>query len=107
MSAPAPQGYKLLFTYNYLPGREMAYRRFIINQWLPAMQALGLEPLDLYHTMWGDYPVRMVVLYAPNKTILHQALHSNEWDFWLRRLNRFVTDLRYCIMPAREWFQFC
>jgi hypothetical protein len=48
------QGYKLLLTYDYLPGREMAYRRFMINQWLPAMQTLGLEPLELYHTMWGE-----------------------------------------------------
>ena len=36
------QGYKIIVTYNYLPGREMAYRRFMIHQWLPAMQSLGL-----------------------------------------------------------------
>ena len=107
MSGLTPQGYKLLFTYDYMPDREMAYRRFMVNQWLPAMHALGLEPIDLYHTMWGDYPVRMVVLYAANSTILQQALHSHEWNFWMQRLQHFVTDLRYCIVPARRWFQFC
>ena len=101
------QGYKLLVTYNYFPGREMAYRRFMVNQWLPAMQALGLEPLELYHTLWGEYPVRLVALYASNQTIMHRALNSSEWDFWWRRLGRYVTDMDYCIVPAREWFQFC
>ncbi len=103
----ARQGYKLLVTYNYLPGREMAYRRFMVHQWLPAMQALGLEPLELYHTMWGGYPVRMVALYAANLTILQQALNSGEWRFWWGRLGDFVTDLDYCVLPARNWFQFC
>lgn len=100
-------GYKLLITYNYLAGRETAYRRFMVNQWLPAMQALGLQPLDLYHTMWGDYPVRLVALYAADAATIQQALASSEWDFWLKRLTRYVTDLSYCVVPAREWFQFC
>ena len=101
------QGYKLILTYDYLPGREMAYRRFMINQWLPAMQALGLEPLELFHTMWGEYPVRQVVMYAASARSLHNALNSGEWDFWWRRLHRFVDNLDYCIVPARDWFQFC
>jgi len=101
------QGYKLIITYNYLSGRELAYRRFMIHQWLPAMQTLGLEPLELYHTMWGAYPVRLVTLYAANETILRRALGGSEWRFWWGRLHDFVTDLEYCILPARGWFQFC
>jgi hypothetical protein len=101
------QGYKLLITYNYLPGREMAYRRFMINQWLPAMQSLGLEPLEIFHTMWGDYPVRQISLYAPDLETLRRALHSREWEEWWRRLGHYVNELDYCIVPARPWFQFC
>ena len=104
---PHMQGYKLLITYDYLPGREMAYRRFMINQWLPAMQSLGLEPLELYHTMWGGYPVRLVALYAPDEETLRRAVNSNEWEFWWRRLGRFVDNLNMCIVVAREWLQFC
>jgi hypothetical protein len=101
------RGYKLLITYDYLPGREMAYRRFMINQWLPAMQTLGLEPLELYHTMWGAYPLRLVVMHAADAKILHDALHSGEWDFWWKRLHRFVNNSDFCIVPAQDWFQFC
>jgi hypothetical protein len=101
------QGYKLLLTYDYRPGREMAYRRFMINQWLPAMQTLGLEPMELYHTMWGEYPVRLVVMYAASAKIMHDALNSGEWEFWWRRLQRYVDNLDYCIVPARDSFQFC
>ena len=100
-------GYKLLITYDYLVGREMAYRRFMVNQWLPAMHALGLEPMELYHTMWGRYPVRLVVLYVADAEILRRALLSKEWELWWQRLQRFVDNLDYCVVPARQWFQFC
>ncbi len=107
MAASEFQGYKLLVTYNYLPGREMAYRRFMINQWLPAVQSLGLEPLEIFHTMWGEYPVRQISLYAPDLATLRRALRSREWALWWQRLGHYVRELDYCIVPARPWFQFC
>ena len=107
MALSAFQGYKLLVVYNYLPGREMAYRRFMVNQWLPAMQALGLEPLEIFHTMWGDYPIRQISLYAPDLDTLRRALSSREWELWRQRLERYVSELDICIVPARPWFQFC
>ncbi len=103
----SPQGYKLLVSYDYIPDREMAYRRFMIHQWLPAMQALGLEPMALYHTLWGAYPVRLVVLYAPNETVIRRALIGEDGLLWRRRLEEYVVNLSYCIVPARAWFQFC
>jgi len=103
----ATQGYKVLVTYNYLPGQELAYRRFMMAQWLPAMQALGLEPLALYHTMWGDYPVRLVALSARDDMAVRRALAAQEWIWWWQRLGDYVIDLDYCVVPAAEWFQFC
>ena len=107
MAPPHLQGYKLLVVFNYRPGREVAYRRFMINQWIPAMQALGLQPLEIFHTMWGDYPVRQVSLYAPSQEHLQRILTSREWALWWERLEHYVTDLDYCVVPARPWFQFC
>ncbi len=107
MSLSHLQGYKVLLQYNYRPGREMSYRRFMVNQWLPAMQALGLEPLEIFHTMWGDYPIRQIALYARDWETLQRALTSQEWALWWQRLEQYVTDLSFCVVPARPWFQFC
>ncbi len=107
MAASDWQGFKLLITYDFLAGREMAYRRFMIHQWLPAMQALGLEPLEIFHTMWGDYPIRQISLYAPDLQTLLQVLRSSEWALWWQRLEQYVEHLQYCIVRARPWFQYC
>lgn len=107
MSTQSLAGYKVLVSYNYSSGKEMAYRRFMVSQWLPAVQALGLEPLQLFHVMWGAYPIRLIVLYAEDKKILKQALRSQEWALWLQRLENYVEDLRYCVVKAQPWLQLC
>ncbi|RME85773.1 MAG: hypothetical protein D6775_01955 [Caldilineae bacterium] len=99
-------GYKLLVTYNYLSHRELEYRRFMIQRWIPAMQELGLEPGDVLHTMYGDYPRRLVVLYAPNLETLQRALESEAWQQWHERMLTFVRNLDYRVVPARPWLQF-
>ncbi|RUA15315.1 MAG: hypothetical protein DSY55_06530 [Clostridia bacterium] len=79
----------------------------MVSQWLPAVQALGLEPLQLFHIMWGAYPIRLVVLYAENDKILRRALRSQDWTLWLQRLEDYAEDLHYCVVPAQPWLQLC
>jgi hypothetical protein len=99
-------GYKLLVTYNVLAHREMEYRRFMIQRWLPVMQKLGLEPGEMLHTLWGDYPVRLVVLYAPDRETIEKALASDEWRQRHGQLQKLVRDLEYRIVSARPWLQY-
>ena len=99
-------GYKVLVTYNFLMHRELEYRRFMIQQWIPAMQALGLEPGEVLHTLWGDYPARRLVLYARDYETLVNAVRGEEWQHWRQQMRGYVRDLRYRIVPARPWLQF-
>ena len=99
-------GYKLLVTFNVSPQREMEYRRFMIQRWIPAMQRMGLEPGDVLHTMWGDYAVRMVVLYAKDLETITRTLTSDGWKRWCERLTERVEDCEYRVVRARPWLQF-
>lgn len=99
-------GYKLLVTYNVLAHREMEYRRFVIQRWLPGMQEQGLEPGEILHTLWGDYPPRLIVLYAPDLSTLRQLLASDEWQNWHEQLDKMVRNLEYKVVPAHPWMQF-
>jgi len=99
-------GYKLLITYNVLAHREMEYRRFMIQRWFPGMQKQGLEPGEMLHTLWGDYPVRLVVLYAPDRDTVEQALSSAEWQQWHEQLQKLVRNLQYKVVEAQPWLQF-
>lgn len=99
-------GYKILISYYYLTHREMEYRRFMIQRWLPAMQDMELVPGELLHTLWGDYPTRLVVLYAPDQKLLQKVLGGEEWQHWHEQLLGYVHDLHYRAVRARPWLQF-
>ena len=47
---------KLLLSYNIQPGHENAYRRFVLEEFLPKAQELGLTPTDAWHTAYGSLP---------------------------------------------------
>lgn len=99
-------GYKLLVTYNPLTHRELEYRRFMIQRWMPAMQQLGFEPGEVMHTMWGKYPLRLIVLYASELDVIQEALEGEEWQTWHEQLHTFVRNLKYRVVPAKPWLQF-
>ena len=99
-------GYKILVTYNYLTHRELEYRRFMIQRWLPAMQEMGFEPTEVLHTMWGDYPARLIVLYAPDMQTVERIMSSSDWQEWHEHLYDFVRNLKYRVVSAQPWFQF-
>ena len=52
---------KLLMTWDILPGREQEYFEFVVRDFIPGMQRLGLEVSDAWFTMYGDHPQIMVI----------------------------------------------
>ena len=51
---------KLLLSYNIRSGKENAYRRFVLEEFLPKARELGLVPTDAWHTAYGNYPTRLI-----------------------------------------------
>mgnify|MGYP001161981102 FL=1 len=47
---------KLLMTWDILPGREQEYFEFVVRDFIPGMQRLGMEPSDAWFTMYGSSP---------------------------------------------------
>ena len=99
------EGYKILVSFNPLHQHEMAYRRFIVQRWLPAMQELGLVPGEIMQTIWGDYADRLIVLYVPDEALLRSVILGEEWQHWHEKLRPYVHNLRYRVVEARPWLQ--
>ncbi len=53
---------KLLLSYNIPPERHEPYMRFMINQFIPALHTVGLMNIGVWQTVFGDYPIRLLVL---------------------------------------------
>lgn len=96
---------KLLMTWDILPGREQEYFEFVVRDFIPGVQRLGLEPSDAWFTMYGDQPQIMASVQSSNMVALQNVIDSSEWDDLTRQLLDYVEDFQYKIVQARPGFQ--
>ena len=96
---------KLLMTWDILPGREQDYFEFVVRDFIPSVQRIGMEPSDAWYTMFGNRPQILAAFQMPSVQAIHQALESDEWKGLNQRLLDYVENLEYKIVPARAGFQ--
>ncbi|MFQ5576352.1 MAG: hypothetical protein ACE5G8_05115 [Anaerolineae bacterium] len=98
--------FKLLLSYNIKEHRLETYYRFIMGEFLPRAQALGLAMTEGWHTAYGDYPARLLIFRPDDNASVAQILQSDEWDAIETRLGEFVSDYEKCLVRPRRTFQF-
>lgn len=96
---------KLVMTWDILPGREQEYFEFVVREFLPGMQKLGLEPTDAWFTVFGDQPQIMAAATVGSLRALHRVLQSSEWGGLTSRLFDFVENFEHKTIVARPGFQ--
>ncbi len=97
---------KLLLAYNIKPNKEAEYYRYVLGEFLPQIQDIGLMMVEGWHTAYGDYPVRLLVFKAQEGTDMHQALNSSNWKEGKEKLLQLIQDYEEQIVPAKNIFQF-
>jgi len=95
------KGMKLLLSYNVNPESGQKYYEFVLGHYIPAMQALGLEISEAWHTAYGEYPARMVAFIARDKQTMRELVVSDDWEELNDQLLEHVIDFSYKIVPYR------
>lgn len=96
---------KLLLSWNILPGREQEYFEFVVREFIPGIQSLGLEPSDAWLTIYGEHPQILTGVKVSNLNSLNSILASQEWDSMLTKLLDYVDDLEVKTVKAKPGFQ--
>ncbi len=97
---------KVVMTWDIAPDREQEYFEFVIGEFVPGVQRMGLQPIEAWATVYGDYPQIQVGLLADNAGGARKALNSDEWGRLSEQLFTFVRNYSCKIVPARGGFQF-
>jgi len=97
---------KLLLSYNIKTSREAEYYRYVMGEFLPLLQNLGMYMVEGWHTAYGDYPVRLIAFQTNNETEMQTILKSTEWKKAKEKLLKLVRDYEERIVPAKKTFQF-
>jgi hypothetical protein len=96
---------KLLMTWDILPGQAQEYFEFIVREFLPGMQKLGVEPTDAWYTAYGEGPQIMVGGVASGVEAMDKFLASREWQEISEKLMNFVENFSFKVIRARSGFQ--
>jgi hypothetical protein len=96
---------KLLMTWDILPGQAQEYFEFIVREFLPGMQRLGVEPTDAWYTAYGQGPQIMVGGISPSLDTMNKFLDSKEWRDIIEQLMRYVENFSFKVINAGGGFQ--
>ena len=96
---------KILMTWDILPGREQEYFEFVVRDWIPGIQRMGMEPSDAWFTMYGGQPQILAAAQMPTINAVQNILDSNDWKELTTRLLDYVENFEFKIVQARSGFQ--
>ena len=97
---------KLIMTWDIAPEHEQEYFEFVVGEFIPGVQRLGLKPAEAWATVFGDYPQIQVGVLAETLPEVQQALHSDGWTKLENKLFSLVKNYSYKVITARNGFQF-
>jgi hypothetical protein len=97
---------KLLLVYDIKPHREAEYYRYVLGEFLPTLQNMGLIMVEGWHTAYGDYPMRLIAFRAQDEMVMQNVMTSDEWKAAKERLLKLVRDYEQRIVVAKNPFQF-
>lgn len=97
---------KLLMTWDITPEHERDYFEFVISEFVPGVQHLGLQPVEAWATIYGNHPQILVAMLAETLSGARLVMSSDGWNQLKDKLMAFVRNFEYKIVPARGGFQF-
>ena len=97
---------KLVMTWDIAPDHEQDYFEFVINEFVPGVQRMGLQPTEAWATVFGNYPQIQVSILGEDLPDVQRALNSDSWTQLQDKLFALVQNFSYKVITARNGFQF-
>jgi len=97
---------KVLMTWDISPDREQEYFEFVIGEFVPGVQRIGLQPIEAWATIYGERPQIQVGMLALDEPAARRIMGSPDWLGLQEQLFTFVSNFSYKVVPARTGFQF-
>ena len=80
--------------------------RFVLNEFIPTLQSIGLTNVGVWHTAWGNYPLRLLVFVSESEETMTRATGTEVFEQMEEKLKPLVSDYSRRIVPFSPGFQF-
>jgi len=98
--------YKLLLMYDIRPEMYDPYFQYVTGEFVPALQNMGLYMLTVWHTAYGEYPVRQVEFVSEDLETMLEIFQSDRWEEMEGHLLTYIVNYQRKIVRFRQGFQF-
>ncbi len=78
----------------------------MVNTFVPALQQIGLENAGVWHTAYGNYPIRLLVFIAEDEAEMRRAMNTEAWKQMEQQLKKYIADYNCRVVPFEPGFQF-
>ena len=99
---------KLLMHWDIKPGRDQEYFEFVVREWVPGINKLGIQPIAAWYTVYSrdeDAQQIMAEAIADDMATMKEALESPEWQELHDRLLEYVENYRHKMVRVTGGFQ--
>lgn len=100
--------YKLLMSWDIKPGRDQEYFEFVVREWLPGVNNLGIQTTWAWYTVYSreeDVPQIMAEAISDDLPSMRDALKSTDWEDLHAQLLDYVTNYKQKIVRITGGFQ--
>lgn len=97
---------KLLLSFDPVPELQEDYFQYVLGEFVPTLEHLGLRMCEAWHTAYGAYPLRLTGFSAPNRRAMEDILSSEDFQQLEERLQDYVENYERRVVPMRGNFQF-
>ncbi len=85
---------RLLMQWDIRIGDEQPYFEFVMREFAPGLKRLGIDPTEVWYTIYGNGPQMLTIGEVSNLDRLQAILQSEIWENLHNKLLRHVTNYR-------------
>jgi len=96
---------KILMRWDIRPETESEYFEFLVHEFIPSLNKLGIMDIQVWYTQYGDCEKKLASGTAPSMDKMKSALASEEFESLLDKLQQFVENFSQKVISATGGFQ--
>lgn len=96
---------KLLMRWDVRPETESEYFEFLVHEFIPGLNKLGISDIQVWYTQYGDCEQKLASGIANSTEMMQDALTSQGWEQLNDKLQEFVENFSQKVISATGGFQ--
>lgn len=96
---------KILMRWDIRQEKESEYFEFLVHEFIPALNKLGIADILVWYTAYGDCEQKLAEGTTESIEAMNAILKSEEWVILIDKLQNYVVDFDLKVVTATRGFQ--